>query len=262
MCLSSTNPSIHFLIRQVPHGQKYDKEYVLKELQTLAAPEPLIPHYVKVESSALCFYVDDIKTAQILLNGDRRITLPDGFKMIIRVRNSIPQVQIDANLKEKMKLAMAKRYTAATKALDLTKFHTDVDLKDIFCALFRPTIMLAAVDIIAENIPDLEALDLSDNKIHLLDHLKCLAKKLPCLKILHMANNKVSFVRFFFFVLLFQSISGACVQQKKNIKFFQDNLSKCIGCTTGMSIGGLSVERKSIKGSTTRRNSVYQVSQF
>lgn len=163
----------------------------MKELQTLVAPDSLIPHYVKVESSALCFYVDDIKIAQTLLNGDRRISLPDGFKMMIRVRNSIPQVQIDANLKEKMKLAMAKRYTATTKALDLTKFHTDVDLKDIFCALFRPTIMLAAIDIIAENIPDLEALDLSDNKIHLLDHLKCLANKLPCLKILHMANNKV-----------------------------------------------------------------------
>lgn len=177
---------------QVPHGQKYDKEYVLKELQNLVAPDSLIPHYVKVESSALCFYVDDIKIAQTLLQSDRRVTLPDGFKMIIRVRNNIPQVQIDANLKEKMKLAMAKRYTAATKALDLTKFHTDVDLKDIFCALFRPTIMLAAIDIIAENIPDLEALDLSDNKIHLLDHLKCLAKKLPYLKILHMANNKVS----------------------------------------------------------------------
>lgn len=164
---------------------------MLKALQGLVDPEALNPHYVKVESSALCFYVDDIKIAQMLLNADRRYTLPDGFKMMIRVRNSIPQVQIDANLKEKMKLAMSKRYTTATKALDLTNFHTDVDLKDIFCALFRPTIMLAAIDIIAENIPDLEALDLSDNKIHLLDHLKCLATKLPCLKILHMANNKV-----------------------------------------------------------------------
>lgn len=176
---------------QIPHGQKYDKEYILKTLQGVVEPDSFIPHYFKVESTAVCFYLDDIKIAQTLLNNDRRITLPDGFKMLIRVRNNIPQVQIDANLKEKMKLAMAKRYTAATKALDLTKFHADADLRDIFCALFRPTIMLAAIDIIAENIPDLEALDLSDNKIHLLDHLKCLATKLPSLKILHMANNKV-----------------------------------------------------------------------
>ncbi|KAJ6635040.1 Nuclear RNA export factor 1 [Pseudolycoriella hygida] len=175
----------------IPHGQKYDKEYVLRELQTLVTPDPFIPYYVKVESSAISFYLDDIKIAQALLNGDRSISLPDGFKMMIKVRCSIPQVQIDANLKEKMKLAMSKRYTPATKALDLTKFHRDVDLKEVFCGLFRPTIMLAAIDIIAENIPDLEALDLSDNKIHLLDHFKCLSKKLPCLKILHMADNKI-----------------------------------------------------------------------
>lgn len=199
---------------------------MLKSLQGLVEPEPFTPHYVKVESSALCFYVDDIKIAQLLLNADRRFTLPDGFKMMIKVRNNIPQVQIDANLKEKMKLAMAKRYTAATKALDLTKFHTDVDLKDIFCALFRPTIMLAAIDIIAENIPDLVALDLSDNKIHLLDHLKCLATKLPFLKILHMANNKVNH-----FVI--QCFVGKCI----GFDFLHlGYISKCIGCASGMPI--------------------------
>lgn len=137
------------------------------------------------------FFVDDVRVAETLLNADRVLTMPDGFKMLIRVRNSIPHVQIDENLKEKMKHAMEKRYTPATKALNLSKFHSDDDLRDIFCALFRPTILLAAIDIISENIPDLEALNLDDNKIHLLDHLKCLASKLPFLKILHMANNKV-----------------------------------------------------------------------
>lgn len=161
-------------------------------MMSLVQPNVFIPHYFKVENTAITFFVDDIKVAELLLNSDRMLTFPDGFKMLIRVRNSIPYVQIDENLKQKMKLAMVKRYTPATKALDLTKFHSDNDLRDIFCALFRPTIMLAAIDVIAENIPDLEALKLDDNKIHLLDHLKCLAKKLPQLKILHLANNKVS----------------------------------------------------------------------
>ena len=117
--------------------------------------------------------------------------MPDGFKMIIKVRNSIPQVHVDQSLKERMKLAMVKRYKPDTKALDLTKFHSDPELLDVFCALFRPTIMLAVIDILAENIPDLEAINLADNKIHLLDHLKCLQYKLPNIKILYFTNNRV-----------------------------------------------------------------------
>lgn len=58
----------------------------------------------------------------------------------------------------------------------------------------RPQIMMAAFDVIKENIPDLEALNLNDNKLHMLDHFKLLDKKAPNLKILYMANNKIPYV--------------------------------------------------------------------
>uniref|UniRef100_S4PL34 Nuclear RNA export factor 1 n=2 Tax=Pararge aegeria TaxID=116150 RepID=S4PL34_9NEOP len=120
--------------------------------------------------------------------------MSDGFKLVVIVRNSVPNVVIDDSMKEKMKLAMAKRYNAATKALDLTKFHADPDLCDIFCALFRPMIMLAAIDIIAENIPDLEALNLNDNKLHGIEHLKIMCPKLKNLKILYLGDNRIPFL--------------------------------------------------------------------
>lgn len=66
------------------------------------------------------------------------------------------------------------------------------DLSDIFCALSRPMIMLAAIDIIAENIPDLEALNLNDNKLHGIEHLKILSSKFKNLKILYMGDNRVT----------------------------------------------------------------------
>lgn len=144
-----------------------------------------------MESTAVSFFVDDLKMARLLSNADRTIEMPNGFKMIIKVRNGVPPLQLDVRVKEQMKLAMVKRYTAPNKAMDLTKFHADPDLQDVFCGLFRPPIMLAVIDIIAENIPDLEALNLDNNKIQSLDHFKCLATKLPNLKILYMANNKV-----------------------------------------------------------------------
>lgn len=113
--------------------------------------------------------------------------------MIIRVHHGLPQVELNSELKEAMKLAMAKRYNPATKALDLTKFHADESLTEHFCALFKPVVMLAALDIMSENIPELEALNLHDNRLQLMDHFRDMKKKLPMLKILHLGNNKVGF---------------------------------------------------------------------
>ncbi|XP_047997940.1 nuclear RNA export factor 1 [Leguminivora glycinivorella] len=178
----------------IPYGGKHPKEVILKALLGFISPEVFIPHYYKINGNAAVFYVDDVKVAEKLFHTDRKIVMSDGFKLVVMVRNNAPNVQIDTEMKEKMKLVMAKRYNAATKALDLTKFHADPDLADIFCALFRPQIMLAAVDIMAENIPDLEALNLNDNKMHGIEHLKILANKLKSLKILYLGDNKIPYI--------------------------------------------------------------------
>lgn len=63
-------------------------------------------------------------------------------------------------------------------------------------------IMLAAIDIIAENIPFLEALNLNDNKLHGLEHLKTLSVKLKNLKILYMGDNRVSYKNVIFYLYI------------------------------------------------------------
>lgn len=178
----------------IQHGSRYDKDSVLKTILNGISPTALVAHYYKVDhdTKAAYFYVEEFEVAERIMNLDRKLELPDGFKMLLRVRGSMPQTKIDDSLKERMKLAMAKRYNQATKALDLTKFHADPDLSDIFCALARTPIMLAAIDIISENIPDLEALNLNDNKLNALEHMKVLATKLKNLKILYLGQNKVS----------------------------------------------------------------------
>lgn len=178
----------------IPHGAKHEKDVILRTLLSYMSPDIFIPHYYRTNGNAAVFYVEDVKTAEKLFNADRKITMSDGFRLCIIVKNAVPNIQIDAEMKEKMKLAMAKRYNATTKALDLTKFHVDPDLSDIFCALFRPMIMNAAIDIIAENIPDLEALNLNDNKLHGIEHLKVLAQKFKNLKILYMGDNRIPFL--------------------------------------------------------------------
>lgn len=179
----------------IPHGNKYDKDFVLKSLLNAAAPEVFIPNYWSVENMAVQFYVDDFKMATTLANLDRTIEMPNGFKLIVKVRNAMPPVKIDAAVRERMKLVMAKRYNAATKALDLTQFHRDVDLQDIYCGLSRAPYFSAACDIISENIPELEAMNLDGNKFHTVELFRKHLDKLPNLKILYMANNKVGIKR-------------------------------------------------------------------
>ncbi|OWR41211.1 nuclear RNA export factor 1 [Danaus plexippus] len=176
----------------IPYGAKHDKDVILRSLLGFISPEVFIPHYYKINGNTAVFYVDDVKIAEKLYEADRKIVMSDGFKLLILVRNSVPNVNIDADMKEKMKLVMAKRYNAATKALDLTKFHADPDLTDIFCALFRPIIMSVAIDIMADNIPDLEALNLNENKIHGMEHMKVLCTKLKNLKILYLGDNRIT----------------------------------------------------------------------
>ncbi|KPI90891.1 Nuclear RNA export factor 1 [Papilio xuthus] len=178
----------------IPYGAKHEKDVILRALLNFTSPDIFIPHYYRINGNAAIFYVDDVKSAENLFNADKKIVMPDGFKMVVIVKNAVPNVNVDANMKEKMKLVMAKRYNPATKALDMTKFHSDSDLSEIFCGLFRPVIMLTAIDIIAENIPDIEALNLNDNKLHGLDHLKVMATKLKNLKILYLGDNRIPVV--------------------------------------------------------------------
>lgn len=177
----------------IQYGARYDKNVILKLLLNAVSPSTFFGSYYKADPDTknASFFVDEHDIAEQIMRLDRKIELPDGHKMIIRVKGSVPQTKIDQALKDRMKNAMVKRYNATTKAMDLTKFHSDPDLTDIFCALFRPPIMSAAIDIIAENIPDLEALNLNDNKLNMLDHLKMMVSKLPQLKILYLGNNRV-----------------------------------------------------------------------
>nr|CAD7423253.1 unnamed protein product [Timema monikensis] len=188
-----TGPSNWFRVI-IPHGHKYSKEYILKTLQNYIAPQPFIPVAYQIQGTESFFFVDSLSTAEELMNADKKITTKDGFrsmlysmaedsgyvsgggggKLIVKVRPGYPHVEVDDKLKERIKLVMGKRYNAATKALDLTKFHMDE----------------------AENIPELVGLNLTENKLYSLEPLTSLVKKAPNLTVLHIGKNRIHEVIF------------------------------------------------------------------
>ncbi|XP_049287410.1 nuclear RNA export factor 1-like [Anopheles funestus] len=179
---------------KIPYGHKYEKNFILRSIQQAISPQVFIPLYYKANDFHASFFVEDYKVASSILQASRTIETPDGRRLTLNVRNNQPPTQMNDQLKMRMKQAMEKRYNPVTKALDLHKFHADPDLSDMFCALARAQIMLAAVDIIAEHIPALEALNLNENRLYMLDHLKSMATKLPHLKILHLAKNRIPYL--------------------------------------------------------------------
>jgi nuclear RNA export factor len=175
----------------IPHGGKYPKDYILKILMGGIAPTVFIPLRYQVRGAHSSFFVDDFCVAEKLASINKKITTCSGFKLLVKAKPGLPHMVIDGTLEEKMKAVIAKRYNAAFKSLDLTAFYKDADLTDIAVALFRPSLMLVALEIIEENFPDLAALDLCDNKLYSLDKLRELSIKLPELKVLKIGRNRI-----------------------------------------------------------------------
>ncbi|EDW00067.1 nuclear RNA export factor 1 [Drosophila grimshawi] len=175
----------------IQNGHIYDKETLLRALLAAMSPHVFVPQYWRFERNCAIFFTDDFEVAERIIQLGRHAQLPDGFRLMPRVRNGVPLVTINEEFKTKMKVVMAKRYNVQTKALDLSRFHTDLDLKPIFCPLFRVNVMSTALDIICENIPDLEAINLNDNSMSTVESFKGIEKRLPHLKILYLGDNKL-----------------------------------------------------------------------
>jgi len=58
----------------IPHGQKYDRDYIIRSLLEQMQPDVFIPFYYKNETNQAAFWVDDFKIATKLRNQPQNIT--------------------------------------------------------------------------------------------------------------------------------------------------------------------------------------------
>jgi len=181
------------------NGTKYDKIVLLKEL--LARTETkFIPICYSKQGVNTQFYLEDGAAARALKDLDKKLEMPDGFPLAITVdRTSPPNMPISDELVEKIKVVMSKRYFVANKALNLSAFHVDEDFagESFYAPLWRTNIMNRVLMVIQDNIPEVAALDLSNNKLNStsLDFFTTFKTKVPDLRILHLANNKMNDTR-------------------------------------------------------------------
>ncbi|XP_057256225.1 nuclear RNA export factor 1 [Pezoporus wallicus] len=180
----------------IPYGKKYDKSWLLSSIQNLCSV-PFTPVEFHYDHNRAQFYVEDATTASALKQVSRKITDRDNYKVVIVINASAPPQSLQNELKpeevEQLKLCMSKRYDGSQRALDLKSLRGDPDLvaQSIDVVLNQRSCMLVVLRIIEDNIPELQSLNLSSNKLYRLDDLSELAQKAAGLKILDLSRNEL-----------------------------------------------------------------------
>ncbi|GFT22244.1 nuclear RNA export factor 1 [Nephila pilipes] len=178
---------------QIPHGKKSGKIFILKSLQSVC-DGPIVPVNFQFNGNFAEFFISDHAVAHQAKRANRKITTPDGFKLIVNVmRCSAPTCSIDVESEELIKNCMSSRYDAISHTLNLTKFHNDPSMKanGLFVPLNKPVVLTTVAKIIKEHIPELEVIDLSDNRLYSIDSLNALVPVCKQLKSLILRNNKL-----------------------------------------------------------------------
>jgi len=181
------------------NGTKYDKIVLLKELIARCSVK-FIPICYNKQGMNTYFYIEDQTAARALSNLDKQIEMPDGFKLQISTeRTTPPNMPLSEELVDKIKVVMSKRYDTNTKALNLKSFHTDEAFagESFYAPLWRTNVMNKVLTVIIDNIPELKAMDLSNNKLNStsLEFFSTFKNKAKDLSILYLADNKISDTR-------------------------------------------------------------------
>ncbi|KAM5128752.1 nuclear RNA export factor 2-like [Callospermophilus lateralis] len=180
----------------IPYGMKYNKTWLMNSiLSHCCVPfTPIDFHYIKNRAQ---FFVQDASTASALKDINCKICDEENQKISIFVNpctepNTL-QNKFTPEKMEKLMLTMNKRYDVSQQALDLQKLRFDPDLMehDIDMILNRRQCMLATLQIIERNFPELLSLNLCNNKLYWLDGLSDIVEKAPHVRILNLSKNEL-----------------------------------------------------------------------
>ncbi|XP_067940028.1 nuclear RNA export factor 1-like [Watersipora subatra] len=177
----------------IPYGAEAGKDFIYREINDLLDIK-FSPTSYREDGKAAIFFIElSFSSVEALKAINKRITLPNGFKMTLLVKQQDPPVPkvLEGELLEKLLTTMSNLYDTESKVLDLSSLHKNEGLKPECLPLNRRSVMTAVVSIIAEHIPELVALNLSHNRLTSLEILEKLVPNTPSLLGLDLSHNEV-----------------------------------------------------------------------
>ncbi|XP_046327842.1 nuclear RNA export factor 1-like [Haliotis rufescens] len=177
----------------VPHGKKCEKDFLLKTINgQLTAPfEPVYFHH---EGKNAVFYVKDPDVGSAIKRLSNRMTMPNGYKMVLHVMYSKPPIiPMDESAIKKLQERMSDRYDPTTRSLNLSSMFSDEVLRaaGMFLALNRSNVMSNVIKVIKENIPELTSLNLSNNRLLSLTHMSDMVSAASGITSLDLGKNQL-----------------------------------------------------------------------
>uniref|UniRef100_A0A8C5R1D5 Nuclear RNA export factor 1 n=1 Tax=Leptobrachium leishanense TaxID=445787 RepID=A0A8C5R1D5_9ANUR len=169
----------------------YDESRLLNTLQK-ASRVPFTPLEWQYYGTRVHFFVDDPIAVEALKDASKTLKARDNIKVV--VFTPTPPQPFDAMKDEDIehfKNCMQKRYDRSQMAMDLKALRSDPDLvaNHVDLILNRQSNMIAMLNIIEDNVPELLSLNLSSNKLFKLDDMSPIEIKARKLKILNLSNN-------------------------------------------------------------------------
>ncbi|XP_012923879.2 nuclear RNA export factor 2 isoform X2 [Heterocephalus glaber] len=180
----------------IPFGRKYDKAWLMNLIQSHCSVffSPVDFHYI---NNRALFFVQDARIASKIKHVRNKIYDEEKRKISIFVTPSVVPYSVKNKFTpeqmEQLKFIMKKRYDGSQQALNLRKLRFDPDLMghQIEMILNRGNCMVATLQIIESNFPELLSLNLGNNRLYQLDGLANIVEKAPQVKILNLSKNEL-----------------------------------------------------------------------
>ncbi|XP_031555922.1 nuclear RNA export factor 1-like [Actinia tenebrosa] len=191
-------------------GKQHDKDWLLRKLQN-ASEEAFQPVEFHYKGDTAMFFVEGSSAADALKKVSHQITVKDGSKLTLTVRQSerpfmtnhsgkegsafsgTDSSQWNAETEQALKECLSNRYNMETKTMDLSDLFHDEVLKanNVQGSLYRAPVANAILKLIGENCPDMQGLDMSDNRLYNLEAMKDLPTYAPSIQHLKLSNNQM-----------------------------------------------------------------------
>lgn len=83
------------------------------------------------------FYIESNETAEAVKTASRRVTSPQGVRLVVNVnRSAAPITELEPENVEILKLILSKRFNAANGLIDLSNFNQDPGMLSYFPSTF------------------------------------------------------------------------------------------------------------------------------
>ncbi len=177
----------------IPFGKNVSEDFITQSIANMI-DVPLIPVQFHHNQKQAVFYVQGDTPGNKIRDVNRKIQMPNGIKMVIQVYACrAPQSNAglgDSQTEEKLKVVMSNRYIPSSKSLNLSNLYNDSDLNKEGLHLPLSKFSRTVLKIIQENIPELEILDVSNNRLYM-SNLRDLPTKAPNVKSLNLRDNSI-----------------------------------------------------------------------